>query len=78
MINDKAEVYGLSSDLFTLLFTSTGLRAQTLDTGKLYRSTWKESQISHIIQESIQQYIDENRNVDIFYRPTFHLQECVW
>lgn len=61
----KAEVYGLSSDLFTYCLRQQGLRAQTLDTGKLIQINLERKPDIPYIQESIQQYIDENRNVDI-------------
>ncbi len=65
----KAEVYGLSSDLFTYCLRQQGLRAQTLDTGKLIQINLERKPDIPYIQESIQQYIDENRNVDIFIAP---------
>ena len=65
----KAEIYGLSSDLFTYCLRQQGLRAQTLDTGKLIQINLERKPDIPYIQESIQQYIDENRNVDIFIAP---------
>ena len=65
----KAELYELTSDLFTYCLRQQGLRAQTLDTGKLIQINLERKPDIPYIQESIQQYIDENRNVDIFIAP---------
>lgn len=44
----KAEIYGLSSDLFTYSLRQQGFHAQTLDPVNLCKSTWKENRISPI------------------------------
>lgn len=65
----KAEVYGLSCDLFTYCLRQQGLRVQTLDTGKFIQLNLERKPDIPYIQESIRQYINENRNVDIFIAP---------
>lgn len=65
----KAEVYGLSGDLLTYCLRQQGLRARTLDTGKFMQLNLERKPDIPYIQESIQSYIDENRNVDIFIAP---------
>lgn len=65
----KAEIYGLSCDLFTYCLRQQGLHAQTLDTGKFMQINLERKPDIPYIQESLRQYIDENRNVDIFIAP---------
>jgi len=65
----KAEIYRLSSDLFTYCLRQQGLRAQTLDTSKFMQINLERKPDIPYIKESIQQYIDNNRNVDIFIAP---------
>lgn len=65
----KAEVCGLSCDLFTYCLRQQGLNAKTLDTTEFIQINLERNLNIPYIQESIKQYIDENRNVDIFIAP---------
>lgn len=65
----KAEIYVLSSDLFTYCLRQQGIHAQTLDTGKFMQINLERKPDIPYIQESVRQYIDGNRNVDIFIAP---------
>lgn len=65
----KAEICVLSSDLFTYCLRQQGIHAQTLDTGKFMQINLERKPDIPYIQESIRQYIDGNRNVDIFIAP---------
>lgn len=65
----KAEIYGLSSDLFTYSLRQQGFRAQTLDAGKFMQINLERKPDIPYIQETVRQYIDENQDVDIFVAP---------
>ena len=65
----KAEIYGLSSDLFTYSLRQQGFHAQTLDTGKFMQINLERKPDIPYIQETVRQYIDENQDFDIFCRP---------
>lgn len=65
----KAEIYGLSADLFTYCLRQQGFYAQTLDTGKFMQINLERKPDIPYIRESVRQYMDENRNVDIFVAP---------
>lgn len=62
----KAEIYGLSSDLFTYSLRQQGFHAQTLDTGKFMQINLERKPDIPYIQETVRQYIDENQDFDIF------------
>ena len=65
----KAEVYGLSNELFACCLRQQGLRAQTLDTGKFMQINLERKPDIPYIKESVQQYISEKRDADIFIAP---------
>lgn len=65
----KAEIYLLSADLISHCLRQHGLHAQTLDTGKFIQLNQERRPDIPYIQESIRQYIDENRNIDLFIAP---------
>ena len=65
----KAEIYGLSSDLFTYSLRQQGFHAQTLDTGKFMQINLERKPDIPYIQETVRQYIDENQDFDIFVAP---------
>ena len=62
----KAEIYGLSSDLFTYSLRQQGFRAQTLDAGKFMQINLERKPDIPYIQETVRQYIDATVLATIF------------
>lgn len=65
----KAEIYRLSGELFACCLRQYGLNARTLDTGTFMQMNLERKPDIPYIQESIRQYINENRDTDIFIAP---------
>ena len=65
----KAEIYRLSGELFACCLRQYGLNARTLDTGTFMQMNLERKPDIPYIQESIWQYINENRDTDIFIAP---------
>ncbi|MDD3038742.1 aspartokinase [Bacteroides sp.] len=65
----KAEVYKLSSNLLAFCLRERGMNAKMLDTSKFMQINLERKPDIPYIQENIEQYLNENRTVELFIAP---------
>ena len=65
----KAEIYKLSASLLTGCLCERGIRAQMLDTSAFMQINQERKPDIPYIQESLRQFRDENRSVELFVAP---------
>lgn len=65
----KAEIYLLSAQLSTYCLREQGINAKLLDTSMFMQLNLERKPDIPYIRESIQQYIEQNRDIEIFVAP---------
>ena len=65
----KAEIYRLSTHLFTYFLREQGINAKLLDTSTFMQLNLERKPDIPYIRESIQQYIGQNRDIEMFIVP---------
>lgn len=65
----KVEVYRLSSNLMMYYLREKGLHAKMLDTGEFMQLNLERKPDIPYIQEEVKQYLDKNRDADLFIIP---------
>lgn len=65
----RAEVCRLSADLLTYCLQAHGLRSKMFDSGTFVQTDKEKNFNIPLIRESVQQYMEQNRDIDIFVAP---------